>query len=165
MTFTEIGLIAFIVLLFGYAIYDEWIMPRRKGETLLKVRLLRKTRADSVIFVIMMAILLYHNISSHGSDLTTYLLTMVSLLAIYIAFVRSPKLLFKPTGFFFANAFIRYDRIKTMNLSEDGVLVFGLDTGNLPIELHNIDDLDDIAKLFRLHRGNTKTPQKQHANA
>ncbi|MFM2480830.1 DUF986 family protein [Celerinatantimonas sp. YJH-8] len=148
MTFTNIGLIVFIVLLFGYAIYDEWIMPRRKGTTLLRIKLLRKTRLDSLIFVALIAILLYQNIASHGSHFTTYLLTMIGVMSIYLAFIRHPKLLFKSHGFFFANAFIDYKRIKTMNLSEDGVLVFGLDSGQLPIELHNIDDLDKITELF-----------------
>lgn len=35
MTVTDIVLVLFIVALLAYAIYDEFIMPRRHGETLL----------------------------------------------------------------------------------------------------------------------------------
>ncbi len=34
--------------------------------------------------------------------------------------IRSPKLILKKHGFFFANVWIEYNRIKEMNLSEDG---------------------------------------------
>lgn len=35
MTVTDIVLVLFIAALLAYAIYDEFIMPRRHGETLL----------------------------------------------------------------------------------------------------------------------------------
>ncbi|MFM2484908.1 DUF986 family protein [Celerinatantimonas yamalensis] len=148
MSVTDWVLFGFIILLFGYAIYDEFIMPRRHGKTILHIPLLRKTRLDSLIFVALIAILLYRNMTNGGRPFTTYLLVMVALLSVYLAYIRQPKLLFKPSGFFFANAFIDYQRIKSMNLTEDGVLVFGLDSGNLPIELHRIDDLGKITELF-----------------
>lgn len=42
MTVTDIVLVLFIVALLAYAIYDELIMPRRHGETLLTLPLLRR---------------------------------------------------------------------------------------------------------------------------
>lgn len=42
MTVTDIVLVLFIVALLAYAIYDEFIMPRRHGETLLSLPLLRR---------------------------------------------------------------------------------------------------------------------------
>ncbi|CAG9298082.1 DUF986 family protein [Celerinatantimonas diazotrophica] len=157
MSLTDWVLLGCIVLMLAYAIYDEFIMPRRRGETLLRVQLLRKTRLDCLIFVALIGILIYQNITTGGTTFTTYLLTTIAFVAIYLAYIRPPKMLFKPEGFFFANAFIAYNRIKTMKLSEDGVLVFGLNTGNIPVELHRIDDLDKITALFSPAQGQTPT--------
>ena len=69
-------------------------------------------------------------------------------MAIYLFWIRSPKLIFKKHGFFFANVWIEYNRIKEMNLSEDGVLVMQLEQRRLLIRVKNIDDLEKIYKLL-----------------
>ena len=69
-------------------------------------------------------------------------------MAIYLFWIRSPKLIFKKQGFFFANVWIEYNRIKEMNLSEDGVLVMQLEQRRLLIRVKNIDDLEKIYKLL-----------------
>ncbi|HIC4879317.1 TPA: DUF986 family protein, partial [Salmonella enterica] len=56
--------------------------------------------------------------------------------------------IFKQRGFFFANVWIEYNRIKEMNLSEDGVLVMQLEQRRLLIRVRNIDDLEKIYKLL-----------------
>ncbi|HAT2733265.1 TPA: DUF986 family protein, partial [Citrobacter freundii] len=56
--------------------------------------------------------------------------------------------IFKQKGFFFANVWIEYNRIKEMNLSEDGVLVMQLEHRRLLIRVRNIDDLEKIYKLL-----------------
>ncbi|HCD5429120.1 TPA: DUF986 domain-containing protein, partial [Enterobacter bugandensis] len=127
MTVTDIVLVLFIVALLAYAIYDEFIMPRRNGETLLTLPLLRRGRIDAFIFAGLVVILIYNNVTSHGAILTTWLLCALALMAIYLFWIRSPKLIFKKQGFFFANVWIEYNRIKEMNLSEDGVLVMQLE--------------------------------------
>ena len=48
MTATDIVLVLFIIALLAYAIYDEFIMPRRHGETLLSLPLLRRGRVDTL---------------------------------------------------------------------------------------------------------------------
>ncbi|RPH21458.1 DUF986 domain-containing protein [Buttiauxella warmboldiae] len=148
MTLTDVVLLVFIVLLLGWAIYDEFIMDKRKGKTLLKITLLRRNRIDSTIFVGLVAILIYNNVTTHGTALTTWLLSALALLAIYISWIRQPKLLFKADGFFFANVWILYSRIKEMNLSEDGVLVMQLEQRRLLIRVKDIDDLEKIYKLM-----------------
>uniref|UniRef100_UPI0011E7E1C0 DUF986 family protein n=1 Tax=Serratia marcescens TaxID=615 RepID=UPI0011E7E1C0 len=55
---------------------------------------------------------------------------------------------FKQKGFFFANVWIDYTRIKEMNLSEDGVLVMQLEQRRLLVRVRNIDDLERIYKLL-----------------
>ncbi|AYN26325.1 DUF986 domain-containing protein [Buttiauxella sp. 3AFRM03] len=148
MTLTDVVLLVFIVLLLAWSIYDEFIMDKLKGKNLLKITLLRRNRIDSTIFVGLVAILIYNNVTTHGTPLTTWLLSALALLAIYISWIRQPKLLFKTEGFFFANVWILYSRIKEMNLSEDGVLVIQLEQRRLLIRVKNIDDLEKIYKLM-----------------
>lgn len=148
MTITDLVLVFFIAALLAYAIYDQFIMPRRNGQTLLAIPLLRRSRVDSVIFIGLIAILIYNNVTSHGAIMTTWLLCALALMGLYIFWIRVPKILFKQGGFFFANAWIEYNRIKEMNLSEDGVLVMQLEQRRLLIRVRNIDDLEKIYKLL-----------------
>ncbi|MNR62511.1 hypothetical protein D3C85_1845560 [compost metagenome] len=69
-------------------------------------------------------------------------------MAIYLFWIRAPKAIFKRDGFFFANAWIEYNRIKEMNLSEDGVLVMQLEQRRLLIRVKDIDDLEKIYKTM-----------------
>ncbi|MEJ8323041.1 DUF986 family protein [Kosakonia sacchari] len=144
MTITDIVLVLFIAALLAFAIYDEFIMPRRMDTTLLAVPLLRRSRTDGAIFVGLLAILIYNNTANGGSSLTMWLLFALALLGIYLFWIRAPKIIFKRRGFFFANAWIEYSRIKEMNLSEDGVLVMQLEQRRLLIRVRNIDDLEKI---------------------
>lgn len=148
MTVTDMVLVLFIVALLAYAIYDEFIMPRRHGDTLLALPLLRRSRVDGFIFAGLVVILIYNNVSTHGAILTTWLLCALALMAIYLFWIRTPKIVFKSHGFFFANVWIEYNRIKEMNLSEDGVLVMQLEQRRLLIRVKNIDDLEKIYKLL-----------------
>ncbi len=148
MTLTDFVLLIFIVLLLAWAIYAEFIVDKRHGKTLLSVTLLRRNRIDGSIFVVLVAILIYNNVSTQGTALTTWLLCALMLLAIYISWIRRPKLLLKSEGLFFANVWVRYDRIQAMNLSEDGVLVIQLEHRRLLIRVRNIDDLERIYKIM-----------------
>ena len=148
MTITDLVLILFIAALLAFAIYDQFIMPRRNGPTLLAIPLLRRGRIDSVIFVGLIVILIYNNVTNHGALITTWLLSALALMGFYIFWIRVPKIIFKQKGFFFANVWIEYSRIKAMNLSEDGVLVMQLEQRRLLIRVRNIDDLEKIYKLL-----------------
>jgi len=148
MSLTDYVLVLCVAGLLAYAIYDEFIMPRRHGATLLTVPLLRRSRADSVIFTGLLAILIYNNVTHHGAILTTWLLSMLALVVIYLFWIRAPKIIFKENGFFFANIWIEYGRIKAMQLSEDGVLVVQLEQRRLLIRVRNIDDLEKIYKIM-----------------
>ncbi|MCA7013277.1 DUF986 family protein [Dickeya dadantii subsp. dieffenbachiae] len=148
MTFTDVVLMVSIALSLLYAIYDEFIMDRRQGQTRLKVRLRRKHRLDALIFIVLVMILVYKNVTTHGSSLTTLLLFSLILMAIYLTMIRNPKLLFKDHGFFYANTYIPYHRIKNMNLSEDGILVIELEKRRLLIAVRELDDLEKIYKFM-----------------
>lgn len=148
MSVTDIVLALFSLLLLAYAVYDEFLMGMNKGATRLKVNLRRRNKLDCIIFIGLLAILLYNNINAQGTAVTNYLLIALALIAFYISFIRWPKLLFKDTGFFYANAFITYDRIKAMNLSEDGILVIDLEQRKLLIRVNDMDDLQNIYNLM-----------------
>lgn len=60
MTFTDLVIILFILALLAYAVYDQFIMPRRNGPVLLAIPLLRRSRVDGLIFVGLIAILIYN---------------------------------------------------------------------------------------------------------
>ncbi|SUC27246.1 Predicted membrane protein [Providencia rustigianii] len=96
--------------------------------------------------------MIYTNIVRHGNLLTTYLLMITIFMAIYLAFIRTPKVFFKQNGFYFANAFILYNRIKTMNLSENGILIVGLEKSKIHIQVKHLDDLQKIYDFFINHK-------------
>jgi uncharacterized membrane protein YobD (UPF0266 family) len=148
MSLTDGVLLIFIVLMLLYALYDEFGMNLLKGKTLLKVQLKRRNRLDCLIFVGLLAILIYRNVTTQGTLLTTYLLIALALIAFYISYIRWPKMLFKPQGFFYANIFIESPRIKAMNLSEDGILVIDLEQRRLLIHVKKLDDLESIYHFF-----------------
>ena len=148
MTITDFVLVLFIVALLAYAIYDQFIMPRLKGPVLLAIPLLRRGRVDGIIFVGLVAILIYQNINAHGQLMTTWLLCALALIGWYLFWIRTPKIIFKSEGFYFSNVWIAYSRIKEMNLSEDGVLVMQLEQRRLLVRVRNIDDLERIYNLL-----------------
>lgn len=148
MTITDLVLVLFIFSLLAYAVYDQFIMPRRNGPVLLTIALLPRSRVDSVIFIGLIAILIYNNVTSNGAQFTTWLLCALVLMGLYLFWIRTPKIIFKQKGFFFANVWIEYNRIKEMNLSEDGVLVMQLEQRRLLVRVRNIDDLEKIYKLL-----------------
>ncbi|MBF1994211.1 DUF986 domain-containing protein [Serratia symbiotica] len=148
MSLTDVVLVVFIALLLCYAQYDEFGMDLLKGKTLLKVQLSRCQRIDCLIFVGLIAILIYRNVTIGGALLTTYLLISLALMTFYISYIRWPKILFKAQGFFYANTFIAYNRIKAMNLSQDGVLVIELQQRRLLIQVAQLDDLKKIHQFF-----------------
>ena len=148
MTLTDSIVVMFITALLAYALYDEWVLPWRKGKALLTLPLLRRSRVDASIFVGLLIILIYNNVVNGGTLLTTWLLSALSLLAIYLFWIRVPKIIFKAQGFYYSSVWIEYNRIKEMNLSEDGVLVMQLEHQRLLVRVKNIDDLEKIYKFL-----------------
>ncbi|MGD8162535.1 DUF986 family protein [Pantoea sp. FN0307] len=144
MSLTDIVLVLFIALLLLYAVYDQWMMPRRHGPTLLQVPLQRRSKVDNIIFIALIMILIYNNVAQQGPVITTTLLMALIVVSVYLSWIRTPQLLLKKQGLFFENAWVNYDRIKGMNLSEDGILVIQLEQRNLLIRVRELDDLEKI---------------------
>ncbi|KQN53100.1 MULTISPECIES: DUF986 family protein [unclassified Erwinia] len=148
MSLTDVVLLVFILLILLYGLYDELVMPLRHGPTRLKILLQRRSKLDSLIFLGLLAILIWQNLSNAGPQLTLLLLMALAVLAIWLFWIRAPKLLFKDQGFFYANVFIRNERISAINLSEDGVLVITLEKRRLLIHVRQLDDLETIYRFM-----------------
>ena len=144
MSLTDAVIACFIVALMGFAVYHEAVLPRRHGPTRLRFALRRQHKADSLIFIGLLLILLWNNVSHHGPQLTTSLLMVLSFLAFWLFWLRKPTLLMKSEGLFYAGVWIDYRRIQGMNLSEDGILVIQLEQRRLLIAVQQLDDLERI---------------------
>ncbi|TWD41867.1 DUF986 family protein [Pantoea sp. SJZ147] len=144
MSLTD-GIIALcIIALLFFAVYDEAVLPRRHGPTLLRVPLQRRHKADSLIFIGLLLILLWNNVAHQGPKLTTALLMVLCFLSFWLFWLRRPKLLMKSQGLFYAGRWTDYRRIQRMNLSEDGILVMELEQRRLLIAVQQLDDLERI---------------------
>jgi len=144
MSLTDALIACCIAALMGFAVYHEAILPRRHGPTPLRVTLRRQHKLDSLIFIGLLLILLWNNVSHHGPQLTTSLLMVLSFLAFWLFWLRKPTLLMKNEGLFYAGVWIDYRRIQGMNLSEDGILVIQLEQRRLLIAVQQLDDLERI---------------------
>lgn len=143
-------LILGISIFFLYAIYDQFGTNKLKGKTVLSVRLKRRTRLDSIIFVIIIGVILYQQ-RIQISPITIFLLLFMVLLSFYVAFLRYPQLLFKKTGCYLDNIFIDYKKIKQVKLSENNIVVIDLTNGKR--FLAPLNDPDDKNKIFQLLGG------------
>ncbi|WP_446469261.1 DUF986 family protein [Xenorhabdus stockiae] len=148
MSLNDIILIASILLAFAFAIYDEFFIHYFKGKTLLTIKLKRKHRIDALIFIILVSIVIYNNVTGQGSPLTTYLLSFIILISIYFGYIRSPKLMFKKEGFYYFNRLFYYEKIKAINLSEDGILMIDFEVKKIYITVTKLDDLEKIYKFL-----------------
>ncbi len=91
MTITDLVLILFIAALPGLRdLRSVHHAPAVTAPTLLAIPLLRRGRIDSVIFVGLIVILIYNNVTNHGALITTWLLSALALMGfLYILDPRS----------------------------------------------------------------------------
>ena len=123
---TTIGLCLLNLGYLAYLAYDIGVQSRRGGKTLTAVRLRR--RATDAVNLAALALL------------TALVLT---------AGFRYPKWRLKKDGFTAGGRYWPYRAISAMRLSEDGVLVLTLESGqNLILPVARIDDLEHAAAFF-----------------
>ena len=90
MTITDPVLILFIAALRPSRSTISSSCPAVTAPTLLAIPLLRRGRIDSVIFVGLIVILIYNNVTNHGALITTWLLSALALMGfLYILDPRS----------------------------------------------------------------------------
>lgn len=137
----------FAVLIF--AIYDQAIMPKRKGKTYLSIPLQRQAKADVWILAGLIGLAIAQGIQTGIETLTLYLLGFSILLCFYAAFWRTPRLLLKKTGFFFGNLFFEYQHIVQINLANAQILVIDLQSSRrLLVRIQQPDDVEKVVQFF-----------------
>ncbi|PLR76279.1 hypothetical protein CU633_16410 [Bacillus sp. V3-13] len=151
MSITEGILMALIALSLVYIVYDSVVIPMLKGKTILTVPLKKRNLADQLIFAGLLVILVVSNIMSGGNEMVTYLLAGYAAIILYFVLLRTPKARFKEKGYFYGNFYSNYDRIKNMNLSEDGILVIETNRQRQLLHVADMEDLEKVLKVYTEH--------------
>ncbi|MCK3658613.1 hypothetical protein A4G18_07800 [Pasteurellaceae bacterium Pebbles2] len=142
------SLILCISAFFLYSFYEQFALDRRKGQTRLKVRLKKRTKLDSLIFVALIIVLIWQSLAQIPPT-TLYLLFFLIILSLYLAFFRTSQLILKPTGFYLGTIFIHFDKIQQVNLAPENKFVFELKNGKRIIaQLENKQDVEQVVNFF-----------------
>ena len=146
---TNILLFIGILLCFGFAIYDQFIMDKLKGETKLSIRLKQQAKLDTGILIGLIVLIIVQGIQTDIQPMTIFLLASCIVLAVYSAFIRFPRLLLKPQGFFFGNVYVDYQKVEHINLAEGQILVIDLKGGRrLLARIQQQQDIEKVVNFF-----------------
>lgn len=146
---TNIILLIGIAAVLAFAIYDQVIMPKLKGETKLIVQLQRQVKGDAWILIGLIALTMVYGVQNGIESLTIYLLAFSIILCVYVTFLRSPRLLLKEQGFFFANVFFEYANIHQINLAQSQIIVIDLKSGRrLLVRIQTPEDIEKVVNFF-----------------
>ncbi|WGE52879.1 DUF986 family protein [Actinobacillus equuli] len=146
---TNIILLIGITAVLAFAIYDQVIMPKLKGETKLVVQLQRQVKGDAWILIGLIALTMVYGVQNGIESLTIYLLAFSIILCVYVTFLRSPRLLLKEQGFFFANVFFEYANINQINLAQSQIIVIDLKSGRrLLVRIQTPEDVEKVVNFF-----------------
>ncbi|WGE63135.1 DUF986 family protein [Actinobacillus equuli subsp. haemolyticus] len=146
---TNIILLIGIAAVLAFAIYDQVIMPKLKGKTKLTVQLQRQVKGDAWILIGLITLTMVYGVQNGIESLTIYLLAFSIILCVYVTFLRSPRLLLKEQGFFFANVFFEYANIHQINLAQSQIIVIDLKSGRrLLVRIQTPEDIDKVVNFF-----------------
>ncbi len=138
-----------LILGFAYAIYDQFLIDRLKGNTLLAVELKPQAKIDTLIFAGLILLTTVQGIQTGISSFTLFLLVLCIALALYLGFFRSPYLRFKQHGFFFSQFYIPYQHIQQLNLAPQQKFVVDLSNGKrLVIPIKHEKDIAPVVDFF-----------------
>ncbi|QLB41994.1 DUF986 domain-containing protein [Mannheimia pernigra] len=150
---TNTILFLFILLSLLFAVYDQILMDRLKGRTKLTIILKKQKTIDTWLLIGLIILSIGYGVQNQISAFTLYLLSTCVILAVYLAFFRSPRLLLKQEGVFFANIYFNYAKIYQINIAEintnEKVLVIDLHGGRrLLAQPENEEDLQSVVNFF-----------------
>lgn len=150
---TNTILFLFILLSLLFAVYDQILMDRLKGPTKLTIILKKQKTIDTWLLIGLIILSIGYGVQNQISAFTLYLLSTCIILAVYLAFFRSPRLLLKQNGVFFANIYFNYAKIYQINIAEintnEKVLVIDLHGGRrLLAQPENEKDLQSVVNFF-----------------
>jgi len=145
------GVIVLIVFTLAYMVYESVVLSFLKGQTQMVIPLRKRLDVDNLLFAFLLAVVYVSNYLRGDRGWYNYLLLIVTIIFLYYAFIRSPKIRLKEKGFFYGVIYTAFDAIKNMRLSEDGVLVVETDRRRLLLHFRNVEDLERIYKFFMEH--------------
>lgn len=150
-------LILCILGFFAYMLWDQYVVPRTRGDTGLTVALKKRAKLDAFIFIALVGVIVFQS-KGQVAPMTIFLLAIVVLQSLYFAFFRLPRLLFKQTGMLVDNIFVDYKKVKALNLTENNIFVIDLTNGKrMTAVLANPADKEQI---FQFINGKTMPNQK-----
>ncbi|MCQ2008762.1 MAG: DUF986 family protein [Sporolactobacillus sp.] len=152
MTLTIVVMYLIFAGLLAYILYDDLLVRLLKGKTILSVRLRKRNYLDQLILAALLVIIYVSNtVRGDNSIFLNIALILLVLTLLYNTFVKAPMARFKKDGFFYGLGFIKYDQVKKMNLSEDGVLVVDTNRRRMLLYARKIEDLEKILNVFVVH--------------
>ncbi len=138
-------------------LWDQYIVPRSKGDTLLAIPLKKRAKLDVFIFIALIMVIIFQS-KGQIAPMTIFMLAIVVLQSLYFAFFRSPRLLFKQTGMLVDNIFVDYKKVKALNLTENNIFVIDLTNGKrMTAVLANPADKE---RIFQFINGKTMPNQQ-----
>ncbi|OBW94676.1 DUF986 domain-containing protein [Gallibacterium salpingitidis] len=145
----NITLFVLIVFYLLFAIYDQFLIDKRYGKTVIRVPLLRKLQLEGIVMLVLIWLAVYQALPQGLEKRTIYLLVMLSILLLYHFFIRYPVFLLKESGFYLNNFYIPYQRLDTINISENGFLQLVLKNGKaMPVYIRDVDDVAKVLDFF-----------------
>lgn len=138
-------------------LWDQYIVPCSKGDTLLAILLKKQAKLDVFIFIALIMVIIFQS-KGQIAPMTIFMLAIVVLQSLYFAFFRSPRLLFKQTGMLVDNIFVDYKKVKALNLTENNIFVIDLTNGKrMTAVLANPADKE---RIFQFINGKTMPNQQ-----
>jgi uncharacterized membrane protein YobD (UPF0266 family) len=150
------GTITFLYLTFfgllAYILYDDLLVRLFKGKTVLSVRLKKRNYIDQLVLAALLVIIFISNaIKGENNTVMNIVLILLILALLYNTFIKTPCVRFKSDGFFYGLSYTKYDQVKKMNLSEDGVLVVDTNRRRMLLYARKIEDLEKVLHVLVEH--------------
>lgn len=138
--------------LLAYIFYDGILVRVLKGKTVLSVRLRKRNYLDQLILAVLLAIIFISNtVRGENNAVMNSVLILLVITLLYNTLIHAPSARFKADGFFYGLEFTKYDQVKNMKLSEDGVLVVDTQRRRMLLYARKIEDLEKILNVFVEH--------------
>jgi uncharacterized membrane protein YobD (UPF0266 family) len=138
--------------MFAYILYDDLLVQLLKGKTVLSLRLKKRNYIDQLVLAALLAIIFIANtLKGENNTVMTSVLILLILTLLYNTFIKTPCVRFKSDGFFYGLSYIKYNQVKKVNLSEDGILVIDTNRRRILLYARTIEDLENVLHVFVEH--------------
>ncbi|MET1247259.1 DUF986 family protein [Sporolactobacillus sp. STCC-11] len=100
---------------------------------------------------LLVIIFISNAIKGENNTVMNIVLILLILALLYNTFIKTPCVRFKSDGFFYGLSYTKYDQVKKMNLSEDGVLVVDTNRRRMLLYARKIEDLEKVLHVLVEH--------------